>query len=222
MRYLTGVLRPVESIHPVERALSESSSLTPVAIHQTKLLDDDTCITLMQVRGDLNLLHEILSSQPSVINYTFAGEQEIFVYLQSEPHDFGKFVLGLQAESDLIIELPMNHTGDGGIRATLIGTDDSFQRAVESLPGEFDLEIESMGDYHPDMRDVFSTLTDRQKEILSTAIRKGYYEYPRRSTLQEIAEYFGIASGTVGQHLQRIEAKVFSEFMPVKHPRDQS
>lgn len=214
MRYLTGVLRPVERIHPVERALAESSSLTPVAIHQTKLLDDDTCITLMQVRGDRTVLHELLSSQPAVIDYSFAGEQEVFVYLQSEPHDLGKFVLGLQAESDLIVELPMNHTGDGGIRATLIGTDASFQRAVESLPGEFDLELERMGEYRPGTRDVFSTLTDRQKEILSTAIRNGYYEYPRRSSLQEIAEYLDIAAGTVGQHLQRIEAKVFSEFMP--------
>lgn len=214
MRYLTGVLRPVERIHPVEKALAESSALTPIAIHQTKLLDDGTCITLLQVRGDFDCLHDLLSGQPSVLEYAFAGEQDGFVYLQTKAHGLGRFVLRLQAESNLIVEMPMSHTGDGGIRITLIGTDASFQRAVDSIPDEFDLDIESLGEYHPDMRELFSTLTDRQKEILSTAIREGYYEYPRRASQRDIAQHFGIASGTVGQHLQRIEAKVFSKFTP--------
>lgn len=214
MRYLTGVLRPIEKTHPVEQALAKSSELTPVAIHQTKLLDDNTCITLLQVRGDLDRLHDILSGHPSVLEYALAGEQDGFVYLQTEPHDLGRFLLRVQAESELIVQLPLKHTRDGGVRGTFIGTDDAFQWAVDALPDEFDLEIKSIGDYHPDMRQLFLTLTDRQQEILSTAIRDGYYDDPRRVTQQDIAKRVGIASGTVSQHLRRIEAKVFSEFIP--------
>lgn len=42
LRYVTGVLRPVEEMHPVERALAAEPTVTPVAIHQLKLLDDGT------------------------------------------------------------------------------------------------------------------------------------------------------------------------------------
>lgn len=214
MRYLTGVLSPVEKTHPVEQALAETPDITPVAIHQTKLLDDGTCITLLQVRGTLDRLHDVLSSHSSVWEYAVAGERDGFVYLQSDPHELAQSLLTVQDNSELIVEMPLEHTDDGGLRATVIGDNETFQRAVDALPADIEFTIERIGNYHPDMRQLFSTLTDRQQEILSAAIHKGYYEDPRRASQRDIAERLGIAPGTVSQHLRRIEAKVFSEFIP--------
>lgn len=213
MRYLTGILRPVERIHPVEETLARTDGITPVALHQTKVLEDGTCVTLLQVRGDLGLLDRVLADHDAVIQHAIAGDRNGIVYLQSEPYDLTRYVLELQETSEVIVKWPLEHTGDGGLRGTVIGHDAAFRRAVEALPEELDIEVVSTGEYHPEAETAFATLTDRQREILATAIRAGYYDDPRRATQRDVAERLDIATGTVSEHLRRIEASVFSEYV---------
>ncbi|GAB7008248.1 helix-turn-helix domain-containing protein [Halorubrum trueperi] len=56
-------------------------------------------------------------------------------------------------------------------------------------------------------------LTDRQRELLLTAVDRGYYDVPRRSTLTEVAEHVGIAKSTCSETLQRVERTVVREFV---------
>lgn len=65
-------------------------------------------------------------------------------------------------------------------------------------------------------------LTDRQQELLLTAVDRGYYDVPRRSTLTEVAEHVGIAKSTCSETLQRVERTVVREFVDdLPHrPRD--
>lgn len=55
-------------------------------------------------------------------------------------------------------------------------------------------------------------LTDRQEEVLRSAIELGYYDLPRQCTMTELAEELGIAKSTCSELLQRIEATVMAEF----------
>lgn len=212
MRYLTGVIRPVEKLHPVEASMAETPVVTPVALHQTKVLDDGTCVTLLQVSGDLTAFDRVLADHDAVIEYTIAGDEDGFVYLLSDPHDLTRYLMRIQDVSEVIVRMPLEYTGDGGLRGTLLGTDEAFQRTVDALPAALDFEVESMGDYHREAGTVFSTLTDRQREILGTAIRVGYYEVPRRASQADIASELGLSTATVSEHLRRIEANVFSEY----------
>ena len=215
MRYLTATLRPVERIHPVEAALAETPDITPVAIYQPKLLEDDTCVNLLEVRGDLASLDDLLANHTSVLDYALAGDREDFVYIHSESHELGRALLGVQRDADLVVQQPLRYTDDGGLRGTLVGTDAAFQRVAEALPAAIDLEIERTGAYTPDTRQLFASLTDRQREILRAAVEAGYYADPREATQRDLAAQLDIAPGTVSQHLRRIEAKVFAEFVGV-------
>ncbi len=107
MRHLTGVLRPIAETHPVERALADSEALTPVAIHENRLHDDGTCITLLQVRGDRDRLHDLLASHPAVEEFMLAGEPDAFVYLRSQPNDLSRLLLHARADSELVVEMPL-------------------------------------------------------------------------------------------------------------------
>lgn len=213
MRYLTGVLRPVERVHPNARALSVSRGVTQVALHQTRLLDDGTSVTWLQVRGDRERLEGLLAEASSVLEYDVAGEDDLFVYLHSEPHDLARYLYRLRDEHEVVVEMPLEFTDDGGLRGTVIGEDRTFQRAVDALPEDFDFEVERIGEYHPDVQDLFAGLTARQQEILATAVRDGYYEDPRRATQRDLAATLDLAPGTVSQALRRIEARVFSNFV---------
>jgi predicted DNA binding protein len=53
-------------------------------------------------------------------------------------------------------------------------------------------------------------LTDRQFEVVRTALEAGYYEWPREVTGQEIATELGIASATFSEHIHAAERKLLT------------
>jgi PAS domain S-box-containing protein len=56
-------------------------------------------------------------------------------------------------------------------------------------------------------------LTEKQRTALQAAYFAGYYEYPRESTGQEVAESLGIASPTLHQHLHAAQRKLVATFL---------
>lgn len=57
------------------------------------------------------------------------------------------------------------------------------------------------------------TLTDRQREIVVTAVEQGYYDTPRRCSLTELADHLGLAKSTVSETLHRAEESVVKSFL---------
>lgn len=55
-------------------------------------------------------------------------------------------------------------------------------------------------------------LTDRQQEVLLTAIQEGYYRAPREATLGEVADVLGIANATCSDILHRAEGHIIHWF----------
>jgi len=54
-------------------------------------------------------------------------------------------------------------------------------------------------------------LTDRQHEALEAAYRSGYFDWPRASTAEEVADEMDIASATLHSHLRKAEGKLVAE-----------
>jgi len=51
-------------------------------------------------------------------------------------------------------------------------------------------------------------LTDLQKRALELAIKNGYYEVPKKSSLRKLAQLFGVSLSTYQKHLQYAERKI--------------
>jgi PAS domain S-box-containing protein len=56
---------------------------------------------------------------------------------------------------------------------------------------------------------VADELTDRQLEVLQTALSAGYFEWPRENDGSEVAERLGITQPTLNKHLRLAERKTF-------------
>jgi len=56
-------------------------------------------------------------------------------------------------------------------------------------------------------------VTRRQEEIVKTAYERGYYDYPRRITIRELAKIFGISPSTLSEILQRAERNIIEAFI---------
>ncbi|MFC7074926.1 histidine kinase N-terminal 7TM domain-containing protein [Haloarcula halophila] len=62
-------------------------------------------------------------------------------------------------------------------------------------------------------------LTDRQREVLETAYRAGYFDWPRESTAEEVADTLDITAPTVHAHLRKAERTLFADLFARKPER---
>lgn len=74
---------------------------------------------------------------------------------------------------------------------------------------EFDIDF--VHDEPPDPTE--GLLTDRQREVLLAAIKQGYYDTPRRTTLTEVSESLDVSKATGSDVLHRVEGKVLKWFV---------
>jgi hypothetical protein len=216
MRRAELVLRPGrEGFHPADRALVDAPDVERVAIHHINQLDDDTIVFLYQLKGDLDHARAILEDHTDVLTHSISrAENDLHAYIHFEPNGMVDALFRLPQEYSLVVDTPIACLPDGGIRVTALGDHETLTTAIGLIPDGIDVELESMGDYHPDDRHLFSTLTERQQEILVAAIERGYYAVPREATYDDIAADLDLAPVTVGEHLRKIEARLLKEIVP--------
>jgi hypothetical protein len=83
------------------------------------------------------------------------------------------------------------------LRAAFDGV--SLRRLTRSADGERDADL------------VFvdrAELTDRQREVLETAHRMGYFEHPREANATDVSEALGINRSTFAEHLAAAQSKL--------------
>jgi predicted DNA binding protein len=61
--------------------------------------------------------------------------------------------------------------------------------------------------------ELFETITPRRRLVLNKALEEGYFEIPRGTTLQAIADDLGIAKTTASQHLRKAEQNIMQFFI---------
>lgn len=80
--------------------------------------------------------------------------------------------------------------------------------------GGTDFKLVHVGPYNPIVRveKKDESLTARQDELMKMAIALGYYSEPRRLTIEEIAEVFGISKAAAHKRLTAAENKIILDY----------
>ncbi len=87
---------------------------------------------------------------------------------------------------------------------------DALQERYPSTTFQRKEETERAGTSPADLRTtVESDLTDKQRSVLRAAYHAGYFEWPRGSTAEELADTLGISSPTLHNHLRKAQGKLF-------------
>lgn len=104
---------------------------------------------------------------------------------------------------------------DGTLVISFFAPDvESVQEIVNDLNGQFkDVQLrqlvrEDEQRAHDYVLFDQSRLTEKQREVLETSYRMGYFENPRRSNAGEIAAELGIAASTFTEHLVAAQQKL--------------
>jgi predicted DNA binding protein len=217
MGYLTVLVKADggSALHPLGSELTDEPSIERRAIHHVELLADGTVLLLAEASGSQDRYRQIMEDSPYVLDYLTAGDDRWLAVSQFEPTDTVRRALELQRESLLVVDTPIRFTSEDHLEITYLGTDETF-RELSDYVDEIDsmaFEILNMGEYETDRSSFDRLLTARQEEVLEVAVERGYYSEPREASLAEISEVVEIAPGTVGEHLRKVEERVFGEIV---------
>lgn len=70
-----------------------------------------------------------------------------------------------------------------------------------------DQHTRTHGEFVDELEDA---LTDRQLEVLRTAFEGGYFEWPRESTGEDVADLLGVSQPTINRHLRESQRRLFT------------
>jgi hypothetical protein len=215
MRFVDIVVRPEGGWSSFGNAIAGDPAVRREAIHQLNLMDDGSVVMLYELSGETERIHDALDSHFEARAYQVSEiEGNVLVYAHHEPNPLVEGLLDIPQRFGIVIDTPMEFTRDGGLRLTLVGEEDDIRQVMGVIPEEVSHTVEKTGTYRPGTERLFAELTDRQQEILLTALEMGYYEQPRRATYKDIAEELDCTKTTIGEHLRKAEEKVLTGIAP--------
>lgn len=106
-----------------------------------------------------------------------------------------------QGTATLVVAIP----GAGDVRAVVEAIRDRYDGTELRARRKLDGPIETRETFRDE---VIAQLTEKQRNALKTAHFGGFYEWPRETTAEELAEARGVAASTFQYHLRAAERKV--------------
>lgn len=212
MRSVTFLVTEPDCFHSISDAVAEETAFRREKVRQFNILEDGTAIVLCEVRGDLNRARDLFADHPEVLSSTItrADEGEGLSYIHVRPPESLAELIRLPRQHEVFFEFPLEGVRDDQVRVTMIAeTNAALQSALADVPDWLEVSVERIGPYPAEDGGLESVLTERQREILEVATDLGYYEVPRQATHEDIAGRIDLDPGTVSEHMQKIEERVF-------------
>lgn len=99
---------------------------------------------------------------------------------------------------------------NGWISSDLIGSQEQLSELTTELTAaDIPYEVLSLTQSY----DASELLTERQREVITEAVKRGYYDSPRGCTLVELAETFEVNPSAASGVLHRAEGRIIKEFI---------
>lgn len=170
----------------------------------------------------IDLIEAHLREGVSLEDVKYIGNMEILSVLRSEDDkhillvkyiDPGNKDLAKEFDLDLI-PVPPSLISEDKITCTYIGEHKNLQKFVELIKmhaGEITNMSFKKAVY--ERQDLLSVLTEKQKQILITAHKHGYYDYPRKINTEQLSNKVDIGKATLVQHLRKAEGRLMGELL---------
>lgn len=214
MRQVRLTVTPADpSIHPFFALTAGDGAIEEAQSLYCNVADDTRPTYLFGIRGDPARIGAELDDRPEVIAYDISPDEDdmCYVNLQIEVNEFGRAIFDAFSRDNLTLVLPVVYA-DGSASMELVGTNTALQGFLDALPSALQVEVEAIGEF-TDGDSADSILTQRQREAVLAGLELGYYETPRQSTHEDVAERIGCAPSTASEHLNRAESKLIKAML---------
>jgi predicted DNA binding protein len=209
-RDITAVLEAVLQCPQPHRwiELASTGYAATVEILDSKLLPDDAVQHLFEIQVKPELTNEVVTA--------IRGDQDVFemeVLRSKSGHIYGSAsshrctVCKQVAKSRCFLE-SVGITSKGALW-TVLGNNDSFRELLRTLEKEkVPVEVKM----RRNLEDT-KLLTARQEQILSIAFERGFFDFPKKIGLKELASQTGVRTSTLAEILRRGQKKILGEYL---------
>ena len=165
---------------------------------------------LLRLRGDYERFEAVLEDHESAREYELVplSDRECHCFLESEVSAAARRLFENFTRGTLMTVPPIECNRDGSNTFTIIGSDADIQAAVEGVPSGVGVTVEAVGGTEVAPERVTDRLAPRQRAAVETALECGYYDAPRRATIEDVARELGCATATAAEHIQKAESKL--------------
>lgn len=192
-------------------SLTELSKAHPDATFRilTSLSTDAGHMTLVEVEGlDSQTVSDFLEEDSDVLTYEVLhtdDRKSLIQFLQDSEPAAGQ--AGRESGNPPPYPLVLR---EGWIHAESTTTHDrlsAFRDQLNAVGVKYELLSVTQS------QDPTELLTERQREFVTEALERGYYDSPRRCSLTDIADALGVNKATASGILHRAEGAIIKEFM---------
>lgn len=197
------------NIHPMYGVMTEAPFVERATAEQWNYTGDALGI-LHYVVGDADALESAMQEIPEVVGYDIEriDERSCYVYVRDATTDSLQEMFSPIVSGGLIVVPPIEYEPDGTVVFSMFGPDDEVQEAIEAVSVPVDMTIEAVGGLAGTTAVIESHLTDRQRDVVETAVELGYYDIPRSASQEDIAAELECAPSTIAEHLRKSEARI--------------
>lgn len=212
MRKLTIEIEPNEMIR-------ESLKPTFKLIHSYEVLEH---LKIDRIEGiSIDLIECLLKEASSIHDLKSIGHMEILSVLKSEGNKHTCLVkqepkvskdLFKKFDLDLIYTTPRIFSNDKHTYS-VIGDQENISKFIEQIKkvGKvLNMSFQKAAYQH---HDILSVLTDKQREILITAQKSGYYDYPKKINSAQLSQRVDLSIATLLQHLRKAEGRIMANIV---------
>jgi DNA-binding CsgD family transcriptional regulator len=209
MRYLRVRLAFAEQIrHPMHEFLVTHPEMAREELWTWRFVGDLPTM-LFRVVGPVGPYRKRIADVDSVAEYTLTPvtDEAFYAVVRATPTS-GEWdwILAFARESIVVVP-PVTYTDTGTAVFEVLGDPDDLRGLLADLPPSVDTTVERLGACDR-RRSPEGVLTERQRDVVATALELGYYEVPRDATVAEVAAELDITDSTVSAHLRKAESAV--------------
>ena len=195
-------VKSIEMLHILRMVPGEFAAIARIELRDPNFSIEEI-FALEGLQGS-KLEHELLDRESDVVftyfirsktnvrSPGFVGQRELMPYL-STPFEFK----------------------DGKLRITLLGNSSQVKRYLTDLSKQtlVKYRVASLTDARFPPNSPIGRLTDKQRRVLITAYRLGYYDVPRRVTSEELAKKLNLVKSTFSAHVRKAERRLLAELL---------
>lgn len=200
---------PDGSFPGVDTALSRAEGVSREQLIHFEWFTNGSYTLLYRLGGDaVAVVDEVLADHPEVLAYDVhesGGHGYCFVHVTER--DFLSELLQIVDEHALVLDRPIQFVEEG-VALTVAGPSSALREAFRDATDLVGVEVQWSGEYDPAVTDALPQLTSRQREAIRTAYDLGFYEKPRETSYEEIADALDCAPSTANELLRRAETTI--------------
>ena len=152
-----------------------------------------------------------MTASSNITSFKITHQESTLYWTRAEHEMKHKSIHETILEAGAMTRLPI--VIEDGVQRHLVlaPSQDTFRTTIDVLKDRFE-EVRIRKVTHMPGSTVSTGLTDKQGMAFKLAHEAGYYEIPRRITLETLSRRLGIKRVALQERLRRVERKVFGDF----------